>query len=79
MKQTGIRSYYKDKEALKDIGVRIREIRNLKQISIETLANECEIDYTQLNRMELGKVNFSISYLFRIAKALKVNAKELLP
>ncbi len=49
-----------------------------KEISQETLANECEIDYSQLNRMELGKVNFSISYLYRIAEALSVDPKDLL-
>ncbi len=43
------------------------------------LANDCEIDYSQVNRMELGKVNFSISYLYKIAAALEVNPKELLP
>ncbi|MGI8584688.1 MAG: helix-turn-helix domain-containing protein [Chitinophagaceae bacterium] len=33
---------------------------------------------SQINRMELGKVNFSVSYLYRIAKALRVHPKELL-
>lgn len=72
------RSYYKDDEVLKLIGTKIRELRTNKEISQETLANECDIDYSQLNRMELGKVNFSISNLFRIARALNVNPKELL-
>ena len=70
--------YYKDDEALKLIGERIRKSRMKNEISQETLANECEIDYSQLNRMELGKVNFSISYLYRIAKALNVDPKDLL-
>ena len=73
------RQYYKDEALLIHIGVRIREIRIAKQISQEDLANECEVDYSQINRMELGKVNFSISNLSRIAKALNVDPKELLP
>lgn len=64
---------------MKLVGQKIREIRNLKQISIEQLANECEVDATQIGRMELGKVNFSISYLYRIAKALEISPKELIP
>ena len=72
------RRYYKDDEVLKLIGSKIREFRINKEISQETLANECDIDYSQVNRMELGKVNFSISYLYRIAKALNVDPKELL-
>lgn len=78
MKQKAKSSYYKDEEVLKAVGDRIRQIRILKQISQETLANDCEMDYSQLNRMELGKVNFSISYLYRVARALKVEAAELL-
>lgn len=78
VKTKGVRRYYKDENALKQIGNRIREIRTSKEISQENLANDCDIDYSQVNRMELGKVNFSISYLFRIAKALQVHPKELL-
>jgi hypothetical protein len=36
-------------------------------------------DYSQKNREELGKVNFSVSYLALIAKALEVSPKKLLP
>jgi len=73
------RKYFKDQNLLAKIGDRIREIRLSKNISQESLANEFEIDYSQVNRMELGKVNFSISYLYRIAKALDVDPKKLLP
>lgn len=78
MKKKSKRSYYKDEEALRRVGLRIREIRTAKKISQENLANECEIDYSQLNRMELGKVNFNISNLYRIAEALNVDPKDLL-
>ena len=78
MKQKPKVKYFKDEEALKRIGDNIRDIRTLKEISQETLANSCEIDYSQINRMELGKVNFGISFLFRIADALEVNPEELL-
>ena len=63
---------------MKQIGEKIREIRLNENITQEELANECEIDYSQVNRMELGKVNFSISYLFLIANALKVHPSKLL-
>ncbi len=71
--------YYKDEDLLKQIGVKIRFERTQKNISQESLANECGIDYSQVNRMELGKVNFSISNLFRIAAALEIDARSLLP
>jgi len=78
VKKKSKRSYYKDEEALRRVGLKIREIRTSKKISQENLANECEIDYSQLNRMELGKVNFNLSNLYRIAEALNVDPKDLL-
>ena len=35
-------------------------------------------DYSQINRLELGKINFSVSYLFLVASALEVNPADLL-
>jgi transcriptional regulator with XRE-family HTH domain len=70
---------YKDDELLKQIGGKIREERTALNMSIENLANECEVDYSQINRMELGKVNFNISSLNKVAKVLRVSLKDLLP
>jgi transcriptional regulator with XRE-family HTH domain len=61
------------------VGSKIREIRMAKNISIENLANTSGMDYSQLARMEVGAVNFTISYLFRVAEALGVTPKDLLP
>ncbi|HSZ85508.1 MAG TPA: helix-turn-helix transcriptional regulator, partial [Puia sp.] len=61
------------------VGNKIRNKRESKNITQEELAHNLEIDYSQINRMELGKVNFSISWIARIAKALDTNPKELIP
>lgn len=79
MSSKATRTYYKDAEALKLVGQKIRELRTQKKISIEGLANECGVDTTQIGRMELGKVNFNISFLFLIAKGLNVDPRELIP
>jgi transcriptional regulator with XRE-family HTH domain len=79
VKKQSPRTYFKDEALLLQIGAKIREIRTRKDISQEMLANECGIDYSQVNRMELGKVNFSISYLYKIAAALGTKPKDLLP
>jgi len=73
------KGYYINKSALLLIGAKMREIRLAKEISIEYLANTSGMDYSQLARMETGQVNFTISYLFRVAEALGVTPKELLP
>jgi transcriptional regulator with XRE-family HTH domain len=73
------KKYYRDDLFLKNIGLRIRQIRIQKGMSQENLAFECEYaDFSQINRMELGKVNFSISYLKLIAEKLDVPITELL-
>lgn len=79
MKQKPKSGYYINKPALSLVGARIREVRKQKGISIENLANTSGMDYSQLARMELGQVNFTISYLFRVAEALGVTPRDLLP
>jgi transcriptional regulator with XRE-family HTH domain len=79
VKKKAKREYYVNKAALLLVGTKMREIRISKKISIENLANTSGMDYSQLARMELGQVNFTISYLFRVAEALGVTPKDLLP
>ncbi|MDP3565632.1 helix-turn-helix domain-containing protein [Sediminibacterium sp.] len=53
-------------------------MRLQKGLTQMDLAFKCnDKDYSQINRVELGKVNFSVSYLLLIAEALDVNPKEL--
>jgi transcriptional regulator with XRE-family HTH domain len=79
VKKRSARLYYKDEDFLKQIGNKIRDARTALNMSIEELANECEVDYSQIQRMELGKVNFNVSYLTKVAKALRRSAKDLIP
>ena len=44
---------------------------------MEAVANEAEIEYRQLGRIERGEVNTTIVSLLRIAKILKVDIKIL--
>ena len=43
----------------------------------EELANEANLEISQINRIELGKINTSISQASIIAKALKLDMVEL--
>lgn len=66
-------------ELSESLGQNIRILRKVKLISQESLAHVCEIDRSYLGRIERGEVNITVSKLYEIAKALEVNAKELLP
>jgi transcriptional regulator with XRE-family HTH domain len=54
------------------IGQRIREIRKIKGFSQMQLANECDLELSTINRVELGKINASVSLLVLIASKLEV-------
>ncbi len=53
------------------IGIKIRNIRVTKGLSMSELANESEIEYKQLSRIELGEINTSVYQLYKISKALQ--------
>lgn len=72
-------TYFIDEEFMGDVGNKIRQVRISKGLTIEKLAFKCEVSYSQISRMELGKVNFTISFLPKIAKALNVSVHELIP
>lgn len=59
------------------IGQRIRKIRLDKKMSIEKLAHEAGIEYTQLSRIELGKINTSIYHIYIITLTLGVEMQDL--
>jgi len=59
-------------EFVKKIGAKIREARIDKNMTIEELAFDCEIEYVQLSRIELGKINTSIYHIYKISYSLSI-------
>lgn len=68
----------KNKKLVKALGERIRTLRLELQISQEELANEADIPLSQIGRIERGETNPTISTLFVIAEALKIDLSILL-
>jgi transcriptional regulator with XRE-family HTH domain len=66
-----------EKEVLKKLGQRIREIRIFKKISQMTLAALCDTEKTNLSRLENGKSNPTVITLKKIADKLSVHIVEL--
>ena len=54
------------------LGEKIREERIKQGLTLERLAHEAEIDYSQLNRIELGKINTSVYQIYLICRHLKI-------
>lgn len=59
------------------IGLNIRRIRKMRKMTIEALAFDIGIEYTQLSRIERGKINTSLYQLYIISKALEVTMTEI--
>jgi transcriptional regulator with XRE-family HTH domain len=66
----------KDK-VVKAFGKNLKRIRQAKQISQEELAYRCDIELSQIGRIERGVINTSISNVFLISEALGIEPKEL--
>lgn len=60
------------------LGQRIREMRINKNMSIGQLALESGLDYTQLSRIELGKINTRVFTLYQLSRALDIPLEKIL-
>ncbi|HKM16379.1 MAG TPA: helix-turn-helix transcriptional regulator [Marinospirillum sp.] len=66
------------KEILNKFGLRLREIRTIKNITQESLADRCKLDRTYISGLERGIRNPSLACIFRVAKGLDIEAEELI-
>ena len=64
---------------LKRFGVSVRKIRKERGLSQEKLSFEAKLDRTYISGIERGERNPSLKNIGKIAKALKIKPKELLP
>lgn len=64
-------------QVTKIVGSKIRTIRNAKGLSIEKVALDAGIEYTQLSRIERGKINTSIYQIYRISRSLDTRVPEI--
>ena len=59
------------------IGDKIKELRELKNLSQQDLAALCNFEKSNMSRIEAGLTNLTINTLFKISNALKVPLKDL--
>lgn len=60
-----------------DLGLRIKMLREHKNLSQEDLANDCNIPKSQILRIEKAKINTTVKTLVKIANALSIEFTEL--
>jgi transcriptional regulator with XRE-family HTH domain len=67
-----------DKQKLAvSLGSKIREIRLSKGYTMEQLAFDAGMEYIQLSRIELGKINTTIFQIYRLSLALDKTVAQI--
>lgn len=64
-------------EFLKSFGKRIETLRNKKNLSLRQLSQNCDIDYSDISKIEKGLRNIQMSTVLELARGLEVTTKEL--
>lgn len=67
----------RNKEYIIAFGDQIRKLRKEKGISMEKLAEQADIEYSQIAKIEKGKINTTISTVFTLANALNLPVEDL--
>jgi len=67
----------KEQEFVRQLGIQIAKLRKDRKVSQEKLADMVGVRRTYIGFIEQGVRNPSIGNIFRIAKALKVDIKDL--
>jgi transcriptional regulator with XRE-family HTH domain len=58
--------------------VTLKVIRKNKGMTLSTLAVKCQLDDSQISKIEKGVWDVQLSTIFILAKGLEVDAKDLL-
>ncbi|BAU51898.1 helix-turn-helix domain-containing protein [Mucilaginibacter gotjawali] len=66
------------KDLQERFGDNLKKIRDAKGLSLRALAANCDLDDSQISKIENGKTNIQLSTIFELAKGLGIEAKELL-
>jgi transcriptional regulator with XRE-family HTH domain len=66
----------KEKELYSQVGKRITAFRKQKGLTVQELADECDMEKSNLIPIEKGRINTTLSTLLKISKALGVPIKE---
>ena len=67
------------RDVLQKFGEKLQKVRKSQGISQEELAGKLSMHRTYIGMVERGERNPTIRTLYKLAKALKVQASELLP
>ena len=67
----------KNKKLILSFGKHLRKLREERDYSMRYLADLADVNYTQISKIETGKINTTISTAYALAKALDITLEQL--
>jgi transcriptional regulator with XRE-family HTH domain len=67
----------RNQQELDDFGAKLNKLRMSKNLTLEQLAFEAEMELSQVHRIEKGKINPTLTTLNALARGLKISLAEL--
>jgi transcriptional regulator with XRE-family HTH domain len=58
-------------------GDQLTKLRTKKDLSLRALAQRCDIDHSDIGKIEKGQINIQIGTVMELAKGLNLHPKEL--
>ena len=65
-------------EEIAYISLRIRELRKEKKLTVQELAYRCDMERSNLSRIEAGRTNLTIRTICIICNALEVGLRDVI-
>jgi transcriptional regulator with XRE-family HTH domain len=66
-------------DVLSDFGTRLRELRTMRKVSQEALADTAGLHRTYVSSVERGERNISLLNIHKLAQALDVSLRDIMP
>lgn len=67
----------REEKIMKEFGERLKKIRTEKKLSTRALADIAEMDFGNINEIENGKINPSLTTIVLLAEALEIDPAVL--
>jgi len=58
-------------------GKHLEKLRTERDLSYRQLAQRCDVDFSNISKIEKGEINIQLSSVLQLAKGLNVNPKQL--
>ena len=66
----------REQQIIKDFGEKLKKFRNDKKLSLRALADIADMDFGNINEIETGKVNPSLTTIVLLAEALEIDPAD---